>query len=160
MSKLPKYVGYKNPPDHTKFQPGQSGNLKGRPKGSSNVKSSLKAFMQGKVTIIENGKKKKVTKAELIMSKLFVMAMQSNVRPLIKLAELITKYQLEDERKNDLPAEPQPGLVVLPPDMPDDQLMAYAHTMALEQQIEKLKRQIEEMEKRDVELSKAKKPSA
>jgi hypothetical protein len=27
-------VGYKRPPQHSKFKPGQSGNPKGRPKGA------------------------------------------------------------------------------------------------------------------------------
>jgi hypothetical protein len=36
-------VGYKNPSKHTQFKPGQSGNLKGRPKNARGLKTDLRA---------------------------------------------------------------------------------------------------------------------
>ena len=34
-------VGYKKPPKRTQFKPGQSGNPRGRPKGTKNLKTDL-----------------------------------------------------------------------------------------------------------------------
>jgi hypothetical protein len=59
-------VGYKQPPRHSRFQRGQSGNPKGRPKGSKNFATVLEKELRSKVLITENGKRKRITKAEAI----------------------------------------------------------------------------------------------
>lgn len=43
-------VGPGKPPKHTRFKPGQSGNPKGRPKGSQNVKTVLNKVGRESVT--------------------------------------------------------------------------------------------------------------
>lgn len=47
--------GYKNPPRHSRFQPGKSGNPKGRPKGSKNLETIVREEGAKKVTV--NGPK-------------------------------------------------------------------------------------------------------
>lgn len=42
-------VGYKKPPVAKQFQPGQSGNPAGRPKGSKNLKSELAEELQERI---------------------------------------------------------------------------------------------------------------
>lgn len=59
-------VGYKQPPRHTRFQRGRSGNPKGRPKRSKNFSTVLDKELREKVLITENGKRKRITKAEAI----------------------------------------------------------------------------------------------
>jgi Family of unknown function (DUF5681) len=44
-------VGKYRPPVHTRWQPGQSGNPSGRPKGRLNVKTELKELLRKKITI-------------------------------------------------------------------------------------------------------------
>ena len=57
-------VGYAKPPKSTQFKKGQSGNPNGRPKGQHNFATILTRELNRKVTINENGRRKKVTKLE------------------------------------------------------------------------------------------------
>ena len=49
-------VGPGNPPRHTRFKPGQSGNPNGRPKGSKNFATILQQQLTKKITITVDGK--------------------------------------------------------------------------------------------------------
>ena len=44
-------VGYRRPPRHTRFKPGQSGNPRGRPRGRGNMRSVVKRVMNEKVAV-------------------------------------------------------------------------------------------------------------
>ena len=53
-SKSDYEVGYRKPPKHTRFKPGQSGNLRGRPKGTKNLKTDLMEELGEKILIRGN----------------------------------------------------------------------------------------------------------
>lgn len=82
-------VGYKNPPKHTQFRKGQSGNPKGRPKNSKNLLTYLGAELKRLVSVQENGKRKTISKGEAIAKRLVNKAMEGNVRT----AHLIFSWQ-------------------------------------------------------------------
>ena len=63
-------VGYGKPPVHTRFQKGQSGNPKGRPRGRKNLSSLLNEVLNGWVIVVENGRRKRITKREAIITQL------------------------------------------------------------------------------------------
>jgi hypothetical protein len=63
-------VGYGKPPLHTRFQKGQSGNPKGRPRGRKNLSSLLNEVLNGWVIVVENGRRKRITKREAIITQL------------------------------------------------------------------------------------------
>jgi hypothetical protein len=60
-------IGFGRPPTHARFQKGQSGNPKGRPKGSRNAEALLASILKEKVKVIENGRQKTITKLEALM---------------------------------------------------------------------------------------------
>lgn len=66
----PYKVGYRKPPKHTQFAKGQSGNRKGRPKGSRNFKIELDEVLNEPMTIIHKGKPKKVSAREAALLRL------------------------------------------------------------------------------------------
>lgn len=63
-------VGYGRPPRHSRFESGQSGNPRGRPKGSANLATYLAKALSEKVVVKEGGRRRTITKAEAIAKQL------------------------------------------------------------------------------------------
>ena len=94
-------VGYGQPPKATRFQPGRSGNPKGRPKGRKNKVSVVREIIERKVTLRENGKMRRVSVFEALVESLVAKALKGSVNDQIKLVQLIEKHmpdKLEDSR--------------------------------------------------------------
>ncbi len=72
-------VGYGKPPAHTQFKKGQSGNPRGRPKGTTNLATTLKRTLNEKVTITENGRQKAISKGEAAIKQLVNRAAQGEI---------------------------------------------------------------------------------
>ena len=85
-------VGYRKPPKHTRFKPGQSGNPKGRPKGRKNFKTEFIEEFSELVTIVENGKKIRISKQRALIKKLFIMAADGNIKALDTIHKMIDRY--------------------------------------------------------------------
>jgi len=60
-------VGYGKPPHHTRFKKGQSGNTRGRPCGSKNLKTLLSEALNEPVIVTEDGRRRKISKREAIV---------------------------------------------------------------------------------------------
>jgi hypothetical protein len=61
-------VGYGKPPSTSRFKPGQSGNPKGRRKGSKGLKTLIAEAMNEKVTITKSGVERRVTMIEALLA--------------------------------------------------------------------------------------------
>ena len=63
-------VGRGRPPVATQFKAGQSGNPKGRPKASKNLSTLTREKLQAKVPVREGGRERRMTKAEIGVTKM------------------------------------------------------------------------------------------
>jgi Family of unknown function (DUF5681) len=82
-------IGYCNPPEHTRFKIGQSGNPNGRPKGTLNLATVLERKLREKVVVNENGRRKTVTKLEAAMTQLIDKATSGELKALQLLSALV-----------------------------------------------------------------------
>lgn len=92
-------VGYKRPPAHSRFKPGQSGNPSGRPKGTQNLRTLFHKILKEEVSLREGAEVRKVSKAEAILRGLVVGAMKGDPRSVValfKLAEQTGQFGEED----------------------------------------------------------------
>ena len=83
-------VGKGKPPEHTRFQKGQSGNPAGRRRGSKNVATLLEQVLNERVVVTENGKRKRITKLEAMLKQLANKAASGDhraIKLLMPLAE-------------------------------------------------------------------------
>jgi hypothetical protein len=85
-------VGKGRPPLHTRWKPGQSGNPKGRPKGSRPVGAILQEIIQQKVPVTEGGKTRRIPVLEVMLRRLAHDAMRSDQKAIKFLLSLIDRY--------------------------------------------------------------------
>ncbi len=80
MSKKDYTVGYGKPPKAGQFKPGQSGNKKGRPKGSNNLSTDLAEELQEKIIVKEGGVSRKLSKQRAMIKAVIAKALQGDSR--------------------------------------------------------------------------------
>lgn len=80
-------VGYAKPPTDTRFQPGQSGNTKGRPKGAKTFNMAIEAELDIRVPVKENGKKRTATKRAIIAKQLVNKSAQGDAKGISMLLQ-------------------------------------------------------------------------
>jgi hypothetical protein len=85
-------VGKGRPPLHTRWKPGQSGNPKGRPKGSRPVGAILQEIIQQKVPVTEGGKTRRIPALEVMLRRLAHDAMRSDQKAIKFLLSLVDRY--------------------------------------------------------------------
>jgi len=89
-------VGFGKPPKHTQFHKGRSGNPNGRARGSRNASTLLDEALRERVIVAENGRRKKVTKLEVVLTQLVNKAAQGEHRATRLLLEWTERLQLTD----------------------------------------------------------------
>jgi Family of unknown function (DUF5681) len=119
-------VGFGKPPRHTQFRKGQSGNPKGRARGSRNASKLLDEALKEHVIVLENGCRKTVSKLEAILTQLVNKATQGDHRATqLLLAHQIPRIE-QDEVSRSATAERSP----LPPPPSAEEKRARAREIA------------------------------
>ena len=96
-------VGYKRPPEHSRFKPGVSGNPSGRPKGIPNLKSLFNQILKEQISLREGSDVRKVTKAEALIRGLVLGALKGDARSIGALFRLAEQTGQFEEEKNNSP---------------------------------------------------------
>jgi Family of unknown function (DUF5681) len=73
-------VGYGKPPVHSRFRKGCSGNPKGRPKGTKNLRTDLTEVLQERITVTEGDRKVRMSKQRAIVMTLVAKTLKGDAR--------------------------------------------------------------------------------
>ncbi|HZZ79819.1 MAG TPA: DUF5681 domain-containing protein [Gemmataceae bacterium] len=96
-------VGYGKPPKTGQFKKGKSGNLKGRPKGSPNLKKAILRAMQEHVVVIQNGRRRSISKIDAAAKQLANRAAAGDHRALQILVSLAAIFEGESPAEGTTP---------------------------------------------------------
>jgi hypothetical protein len=81
-------IGYKRPPQHTRFKKGQSGNPSGKKKAKPTRSEPDKLDLSEPITVSSQGKRVTMTMRKALHQKLFAMAIGGNLRAIELLFKL------------------------------------------------------------------------
>jgi hypothetical protein len=95
-------VGYTKPPLQTRFQKGRSGNPTGRPRGKKNMSTLLSAALDASIIVVENGRRKKITKREAIVTQLVNKSASAD----LKATQIVLALLQDVEARADGSADP------------------------------------------------------
>jgi hypothetical protein len=73
-------VGFGKPPMHSRFRKGCSGNAKGRPKGTKNLRTDLTEVLQERITVTEGDRKVRMSKQRAIVKTLVAKTLKGDAR--------------------------------------------------------------------------------
>jgi len=85
-------VGYKSPPQHSRFQPGRSGNPRGKQKGVRNLGSDVKRTLEVPVRLNEQGRAKRVSTQQAVLLRLREKSLKGDARSLDRFLELAKTF--------------------------------------------------------------------
>ena len=104
-------VGYAKPPRHAGFQKGRSGNPKGRPKGSKSFATLLGEALDEKVSLTEDGRRRRITKRELVIKQLVNKSASADLRAIKQLTDIVQRVE---RRSDGSEAPPQRAILTAP----------------------------------------------
>lgn len=94
--------GYGRPPKHTQFKKGQSGNPKGRPKGSKSLDTMLVESVSERVTINESGTPRKVSKLAAMHKQLANKGALGDLRALQMILQKLESIEKRTQSQSEL----------------------------------------------------------
>ena len=97
-------IGYGNPPRHTQFKRGQSGNPRGRPRRKKPLSTMLDELLYRPVEVKEGGRKRKMPAVQALLHRLYVEAMKGDHKAMDRLFKL--RQSLGDPNEESTEAVP------------------------------------------------------
>ena len=91
-------VGYRKPPRHTQFKPGQSGNPRGRPKNPTAFDELMEKELGQIVTVREGDQARRLSKRSVIVKQVVKKAMEGEDRALRSLLTLLSSAKGEKQK--------------------------------------------------------------
>jgi len=107
-----KSGGYGNPPQHSQFKPGESGNPNGRPPKSRNTKKMLDEMLSEKVTVTLGKRRTRVSRLEVMVRAAIKKAAQGDLRAfrnVVRWTDEFTDCAEERSMVKVRPAAPKPS---------------------------------------------------
>ena len=102
-------TGYRKPPKHTRFTKGQSGNPRGRPKGTQNLRTDLSEELSELIRVREGDHEITVSKQRALLKTLTARALKGDTRAAQLVLDLVWRV-IERE------ATPEPVAELTPED--------------------------------------------
>jgi len=93
-------IGYGKPPKDTRFKSGQSGNNKGRPKGSKNTYTLLNEILSQKIEVKEKGKDLKISKKLAMLTQLVNKGVKGDIKAISTLLPYMLIADVKEEDKS------------------------------------------------------------
>lgn len=113
-------IGYGKPPKSGQFKKGVSGNPSGRPKKPFDSASELMKELQSKVTLLENGKRKAITRFRGINRQVVNKALSGNLQAARMVFDSVRQEMVAEQPQN---SRNKPDTYAKPTDMTDDELL-------------------------------------
>jgi hypothetical protein len=97
-------VGYGRPPAHSRFQKGQSGNKRGRPRGSRNAATLFRQILNQSVPLREGDRVRMMSKLEAMFHRVIMDALKGDPKALKTVLALLREFE---DTTPELPSAPR-----------------------------------------------------
>lgn len=110
MSDKEYEVGYRKPPKSGQFKPGQSGNPKGRPKGTKDLATDLQEELSSNIRVMDGQQELVISKQRALIKALSAKALKGDVKAmgvLLRMIERVIPTGVIDKDEQPISADDQ-----------------------------------------------------